>query len=211
MNIILIDHGVGNLRSVEKALTAVGGEIRVTADPRDIAKAEKIVLPGVGAFADAMRGMRAKGLIEPVLNAVREGTPLLGICVGMQMLFESSAEHGLHPGLGLLPGRVVRFRDPDLTVPQTGWNQIHPVRPDPLLENLDRNSYAYFNHTYYCAPDRSEDILASTQYGVSYASVVQRDNLYGVQFHPEKSQGVGLAVLNNFVHQIKTRRGSTDD
>jgi len=211
MKIVLIDHGVGNLRSVEKALTAVGGEIQITADPRDIAKAEKIVLPGVGAFADAMKGMREKGLIEPVLKAVREGTPLLGICVGMQMLFESSEEHGRHPGLGLLPGNVVRFRDPDLTVPQTGWNQIHPVRPDPLLENLEQNSYAYFNHTYYCAPDRAEDILASTQYGVSYASVVQHDNLYGVQFHPEKSQRVGLAVLNNFVHQIKTGRGSTDD
>ncbi|MDZ7844814.1 MAG: imidazole glycerol phosphate synthase subunit HisH [Anaerolineales bacterium] len=211
MKIVLIDHGVGNLRSVEKALAAVGGEIQITADPRGVAKAEKIVLPGVGAFADAMMGMKDRGLIEPVLNAVREGTPLLGICVGMQMLFDSSEEHGHHPGLGLLPGSAVRFRDPDLTIPQTGWNQIHPTRPDPLLENLDQNSYAYFNHTYYCAPDRSEDILASTQYGVSYASVVQRDNLYGVQFHPEKSQGVGLAVLKNFVHLVKDKKGVSDE
>jgi glutamine amidotransferase len=207
MKILLIDHGVGNLRSVEKALAAVGGEIQLTADPREIPGAEKIVLPGVGAFADAMQGMTDRGLIEPVLSAVRDGTPLLGICVGMQMLFESSEEHGRHPGLGLLPGRVIRFRVPELTVPQTGWNQIHPRRTHPLLDGLGSNSYAYFNHTYYCAPDRPEDILAFTQYGVSYASVVQRNNLYGVQFHPEKSQEVGLTVLSNFVHHIKSKAG----
>lgn len=211
MKIVLIDHGVGNLRSVEKALTAVGGVIQMTADPRDVAKAEKIVLPGVGAFADAMKGIRERGLIEPILNAVRKDTPLLGICVGMQMLFESSEEQGRHPGLGLLPGSVVRFRDPDLTIPQTGWNQIHPRRSDPLLQNLDQNSYAYFNHTYYCVPDRSEDILAFTQYGVSYASVVHRENLYGVQFHPEKSQQVGLTVLKNFVHLVKDKKGVSDE
>jgi len=211
MKIILIDHGVGNLRSVEKALAAVGGEVQMTADPRGIQGAEKIVLPGVGAFADAMKGMKDRGLIEPVLNAVRDGTPLLGICVGMQMLFESSEEHGRHPGLGLLPGRVVRFRDPDLTIPQTGWNQIQPQRPNPLLDGLAPNSYAYFNHTYYCAPERSEDILALTQYGVAYASVVQRNNLYGVQFHPEKSQEVGLTVLSSFVHQIETKAGRKHD
>jgi glutamine amidotransferase len=129
----------------------------------------------------------------------------------MQMLFDYSEEHGHHPGLGLLPGSVVRFRDPDLTVPQTGWNQIHPVRSNPLLDNLDQESYAYFNHTYYCAPGRTEVILAFTQYGISYASVVQRENLYGVQFHPEKSQQVGLAVLNNFVHRIQTGKGRQDD
>lgn len=183
----------------------------MTQDPRVIRKADKIVLPGVGAFADVMQGMQTGGLTEPVLHAVQRGTPLLGICVGMQMLFDYSEEHGRHPGLGLLPGSVVRFQDPDLTVPQTGWNQIHPARSNPLLDTLHQESYAYFNHTYYCAPARPEDILAFTQYGISYASVVQRENLYGVQFHPEKSQQVGLGVLHNFVHRIESGKGRKDD
>lgn len=199
MKIGLIDHGVGNLRSVEKALTAVGGEVNLTADPDQIRRAEKLVLPGVGAFADAMTGLEERGLREPVLEAIREGKPLLGICVGMQMLFDASEEHGQHPGLGVLPGQVVRFPEQELTVPQTGWNQIRRVRDSCLLAGVPEASYVYFNHTYYCAPENQGDLLAVTEYGLTYASIIQRGNLYGVQFHPEKSQRIGLSILQNFI------------
>lgn len=201
MKIALIDHGVGNLRSVQKALTAVGADVDLTNDPRRVQEAEKLVLPGVGAFADAMEGLKRRGLEEPLLDAVQENKPLLGICVGMQMLFEGSKEHGEHPGLGLLPGRVVRFSGQDLTIPHTGWNQIQPRRESQLLVGILAGSYAYFNHAFYCAPDREEDVLATTEYGLHYASIVQRGKLYGVQFHPEKSQHIGLAILRNFVQR----------
>ena len=202
--IALIDHGVGNLRSVEKALAASGAPVVLTADPGQILAAEKVVLPGVGAFADAMRGLQTRGLEAPIRDLVARGTPLLGICVGMQMLFEYSAEHGQHPGLGLLPGQVVHFPAEQTTtqglkVPQTGWNQLTPMQETPLLRDLPSGSYAYFNHSYYCQPAEPTDILATTDYGFDYASVVGRGRLYGVQFHPEKSQQVGLTILRNFV------------
>ena len=201
MKITLIDHGVGNLRSVQKALTAVGADVELTDDPARIRKADKLVLPGVGAFADAMNGLQMRGLVEPILEAVEAGKPCLGICVGMQMLLEVSEEHGEHPGLGVLPGRVRRFSSRELTVPHTGWNQILPQRESKLLRGIPAGSYAYFNHAYYCAPNREEDILAITEYGLRYASIVQRESLYGVQFHPEKSQQVGLNLLSNFVQR----------
>lgn len=199
MRMALIDHGVGNLRSVQKALNTVGADVVLTDDPDHIQKAEKLVLPGVGAFADAMHGLEARNLKDPLLEAVQNKVPVLGICVGMQMLFEVSEEHGEHPGLGLLPGRVVRFPERGLTVPHTGWNQIQPTRENDLLANIPPESYAYFNHTYYCAADKEEDVLATTTYGEPYASIVQRGQIYGVQFHPEKSQHIGLQLLRNFV------------
>ena len=151
MKLALIDHGVGNLRSVEKALAAAGGQVTLTADPDTILAAEKVVLPGVGAFADAMRGLQSRGLVETVMSIARRGTPLLGICVGMQMLLDYSVEHGRHPGLSLLPGKVVRFAEQQtvsqgLKVPQTGWNQVEPAQETPLLRDLPGGSYAYFNH-----------------------------------------------------------------
>jgi len=197
--VILIDHGVGNLRSVEKALTAAGAVVAVSDDPGRVREAEKLVLPGVGAFADAMNGLSRRGLEVPLLDAVQGGVPLLGICVGMQMLFDVSEEHGEHPGLGLIPGRVVPFQSQTLTIPQTGWNQILPIYESPLLDGLEAGSYAYFNHTYYCQPESKNDWLAATEYGIQYSSVVGKDHLYGVQFHPEKSQRVGLQILENFV------------
>lgn len=201
MKVVLIDHGVGNLRSVEKALAAVGADVDLTADPSRVKEADKLVLPGVGAFADAMNGLESRGLKGPLLAAVGRHVPLLGICVGMQLLFEIGEEHGQHPGLGLLPGRVVRFPTGDLTVPHTGWNRILGQRNSELLEGIPAGSYAYFNHTYFCDPSREEDILATTEYGQPYASIVQRGKIFGVQFHPEKSQQVGLALLGNFVHR----------
>lgn len=197
--IALIDYGIGNLRSVEKALQTVGAQVSLTEAPEVILSAEKVVLPGVGAFGDGMAGLQKRGLIDTVQEVARRGTPLLGICVGMQLLFVVGEEMGEHAGLGLLAGRVRRFAEAGLKIPQTGWNQLF-FRPDiPLLRGLENGVYAYFNHSYYCDPEEADDVLASTEYGLRYASVVGRDRLYGVQFHPEKSQAVGLQILRNFV------------
>ncbi|MDP6793263.1 MAG: imidazole glycerol phosphate synthase subunit HisH [Anaerolineales bacterium] len=196
--IALIDHGVGNLRSVEKALAAVGANVVLTREVNTIAAAEKIVLPGVGAFGDCMRGLRASGTLELVSRLAGE-RPFLGICVGMQMLFESSDEMGCHPGLGLLPGVVTRFTAADIRIPHTGWNKLEPSGEHALLEGIPAGSYAYFNHSYYCAPQNSVDALAYTDYGGHFASVVGNGRMYGIQCHPEKSQHVGLRILRNFV------------
>ena len=197
-HIALIDHGVGNLRSVEKALAAVGANVVLTHEADTIVSAEKIVLPGVGAFGDCMRGLRASGTLELVSQLAGE-RPFLGICVGMQMLFESSDEMGSHPGLGLLPGVVTRFTAADIRIPHTGWNQLEPTGDNALLASIPVGSYAYFNHSYCCAPQNSADVLAYTDYGGRFASVVGRGRMYGIQCHPEKSQQVGLQILRNFV------------
>jgi glutamine amidotransferase len=159
-----------------------------------------VVLPGVGAFGDFMKGLRAAGLDEAVAEVVRRGDPLLGICVGMQALFEAGEELGEHPGLGFLPGRVVRFpATAGLKIPHTGWNQLLPQASSPLFQGLAPGDFAYFNHSYYCAPDESRDAISLTEYGLSFASAVQRGGLFGVQFHPEKSQRVGLKILANLL------------
>jgi glutamine amidotransferase len=199
VKVALIDYGIGNLRSVEKALQAVGAHTSLTDDPEIILGAEKVVLPGVGAFGDGMAGLRQRGLVGVVQDVAGRGTPLLGICVGMQLLFDVGEELGEHAGLGLLPGRVKKFPESGLKIPQTGWNQLLIQGQPPLLEGLAPGSYAYFNHSYYCAAERESDILANTEYGLVYASVVGRGRLYGAQFHPEKSQAVGLQILRNFV------------
>jgi len=198
--IALIDYGIGNLRSVQKALEHVGAQVQLTEDPTVIRAADKVVLPGVGAFGDGMKGLRERGLVEVVKEVATRGTPLLGICVGMQVLFEVGEEMGEHAGLGILPGRVKRFEVQNLKVPQTGWNQIEPERTSPLFHDLPRGAYAYFNHGYYCTA-QPEDMLATTDYGGAYASIVGRERIYGIQFHPEKSQHVGLLLLKNFVER----------
>lgn len=201
MRIALIDYGIGNLRSVQKALEHVGADVQLTENAATILAAEKVVLPGVGAFGDGMKGLRARGLAEVVREVVARRKPLLGICVGMQVLFEASEELGEHAGLGILPGRVKRFSSSlNLKVPQTGWNKIAPCIENPLLAGLPRGAYAYFNHSYYCEA-YTEHTLATTDYGGAYASVVGRGNVYGIQFHPEKSQHVGLLLLKNFVEK----------
>jgi len=197
--IALIDYGIGNLRSVFTALRAVGAQVVQTSDEKEILSAEKVVLPGVGAFAKGMQGLKKRGLIEVLDEVHARGTPLLGICVGMQLFFESSSEHGHHEGLGYLPGEVKLFEGEDIKVPQTGWNVISPTQDSPLLVDLPENSYVYFNHSYYCAPSKKENWLASTNYGQEYASVVGEGRLYGLQFHAEKSQELGLRIFNNFV------------
>jgi glutamine amidotransferase len=204
--IAIIDYGIGNLRSVEKAFLHVGGDARLTANPAVVRAAHGVVVPGVGAFGACALGLRSGGFEALVLEAARSGKPLLGICVGMQLLFESSEEMGQHAGLGLLPGRVLRFpqgmADPvgqRLKVPQIGWNQLWHDGSDPLLAGVPGGGFAYFVHSYYCAPAEPADVVATTDYGLDYASIVRRDNLWGVQFHPEKSQAVGLQILRNFV------------
>ncbi len=208
--IALIDYGAGNVRSVHKALEAVGAEVRLARDPGPLADAEKVVLPGVGAFGDCMAGLRRAGLVDALYRVVEEGKPLLGICVGMQVLFEEGEEMGRHAGLGLLPGRVVRFYfaerglgvNPSLKIPHTGWNQIQIVKPSLLFYGLPSGAWVYFNHAYFCQA-QPEHVLAISDYGGPFAAVVGRENVYGVQFHPEKSQEVGLQILRNFVERVK--------
>jgi glutamine amidotransferase len=195
--VAIIDYGVGNLRSVEKAFAAIGHDAIVTGSSAELQKAHRLVLPGVGAFAACMSALRDHGLIDLVRDRVAEGVPLLGVCVGMQMLFEESDEFGRSPGLGLLKGCVRRFSD-DLVVPQVGWNRIHQRRKHPLFANISDDSFCYFVHSYYCEPVDSEVVVGETEYGIQYAAVVAEENVCGVQFHPEKSQAVGLQLLGNF-------------
>ena len=199
-DVILIDAGTGNLRSVQKALECVGAEVQRTDDAQKVLSAKRVVLPGVGAFGDFMTGLRIQGLEDAIQEAAQRGIPLLGICVGMQALFEVGHEMGQYQGLGLLNGDVTRFAESlSVKVPHTGWNQLE-VREDAYLFNgINSGAYVYFNHSYYCQPQDSSDVIARTNYGLSYACAVRRGNIFGVQFHPEKSQAVGLQILKNFL------------
>ncbi len=193
----IIDYGVGNLRSVEKAFAAVGCDAVVSADEKVLRTAERLVLPGVGAFAACMKALTERGFDRLVCDRVVQGTPLLGVCVGMQMLFEESEEFVRTRGLGLLRGRVRRFSD-DLVVPQVGWNQIRQRHAHPLFEGIADLAFFYFVHSFYCEPSDDSVVLGETDYGGAYASVVAHENVSGVQFHPEKSQATGLRLLANF-------------
>jgi len=197
--IAVVDYGIGNLRSVEKALQQVGAQTVIAGDGQTILDAEGLVLPGVGAFGDGMKELRCHGLDRLIRMAVMQGKPLLGICLGMQLLFESSEELGFCEGLALLAGRVVRFPDTGLKIPQTGWNRIWFVQQHPLLDGLPEGCYVYFNHSYCCQPASQEVVLAQAEYGIRYPAVVGYGRVFGVQFHPEKSQEIGLRILRNFV------------
>jgi len=201
--IILIDAGTGNLRSVQKALENVGATVTRTDDPQAVLSASKVVLPGVGAFGDFMAGLRARNLEGAVKEVASRGAPLLGICVGMQALFDIGEEMGTHAGLGLLRGRVLRFAENlSVKIPHTGWNQLEAQQGAPLFNQIKAGAYVYFNHSYYCQPEDVSDITAEVDYGIRYACAVQRGNIFGAQFHPEKSQAVGLQILKNFVEAI---------
>ena len=195
--VAIIDYGVGNLRSVEKAFAVTGCEAVVSGDESVLQSAERLVLPGVGAFASCMTALRERGFDSLVRERAAAGTPLLGICVGMQMLFEVSDEFGTTDGLGLLRGRVRRFAN-DLVVPQVGWNRIRQRRQHGLFAGVEDGAFCYFVHSYYCEPENTDLMVGETEYGVKYASVVANENICGVQFHPEKSQHVGLQMLKNF-------------
>ena len=197
----VIDYGAGNLRSVLHALKHLEARnLQLVRKPGQLAGANKIILPGVGAFGAGMAQMRAQGLVKPLQAALAQGIPYLGICVGMQMLFDVGEEMGEHEGLGILGGRVVRFpKFRHRKVPHMGWNQLNVKTESELTMNLGAKHYAYFVHSYYCAPAHPAVTVASVDYGIEFAAIVQQDNIYGVQFHPEKSQRTGLQILSNFL------------
>ncbi len=217
--IAIIDYGMGNLRSVEKAFEKVGFDTVVTDKPEIIENADKIVLPGVGAFKDAKDGLQDRGLIEPIKNHIKQNKLFLGICLGLHLLFTRSHEDGVHEGLDIVPGEVVRFdadrlnmdsaggKRPDvlpvvnsqkLKIPHMGWNTIQEKKEVPVLKGLPVDPYMYFVHSYFVVPDRDEVVAAETEYGVPFVSMISVDNIFAMQFHPEKSQQYGLAILKNF-------------
>jgi glutamine amidotransferase len=204
--IAVVDYGIGNLGSVTKGFRRAGAEVELTGDPDVLRRADALVLPGDGAFAAAMAEIEGRGLKALLLEAVERGTPLLGICIGMQLLFEESEEHGLHRGLGILPGRVRRF-DGELPVPHMGWNTLRARRPHPVLDGIEDGAHVYFVHSYYC--DASDDVVvAASDYGRDFPAIVGCRNVLGLQFHPEKSQGVGLRLAANFVASVASRRAA---
>jgi imidazole glycerol-phosphate synthase subunit HisH len=202
--IAIIDYGMGNLRSVQKGFEKVGADAVITADPRVVLEAEKIVLPGVGAFRDCMSNLEQGGFVEPILRVIAEGRPFLGICVGMQLLFEDSVEFGLYKGLGVIPGHVLRFPDnmeqggEKLKVPHMGWNQLRFNQQPAAFNDVAEGSNVYFVHSYYVSPDDLSVVATTTEYGIEFCSSICRDNIIATQFHPEKSQDVGLRILKNF-------------
>lgn len=197
--IAVVDSGVANLRSVANALNHLGATSRVAHTPRDLDGADRIILPGVGAFAAGMAQLRARGFVEALRERASQGVPILGICLGMQMLFERSEEMGDYEGLGLLGGKIIRFPVDGPKVPHIGWNRLQPCRPSPLLKEVRDGSYAYFVHSYYAQTASKDMILASTEYGIEFPAIVGHGNVYGAQFHPEKSQYTGLKLLANFM------------
>ncbi len=197
MRIAIIDYGVGNLRSVEKAFTSQGIEAVVTSDETVLRSADKLVLPGVGAFKACMDGLKARGFDELVLEAAGAGKPIIGLCVGLQMMFDEGHEFGIHKGLGLMPGRVVKFPE-KLRVPHIGWNQVEFKHQHKVFNGLPSQTFFYFVHSFYVEAADQSCVLGETDYGMLYASICGRDNIVGVQFHPEKSQTAGLKLLSNF-------------
>lgn len=196
--IAVVDYGAGNIHSVARALTRVGATFAVTQDPSAVAAADAVILPGVGAAADTMRGLRRARVDDPVVTAIERGVPYLGICMGLQVLFDRSEEDDETPCLGVLPGEVVRF-PPGLEVPHMGWNQVRQAEDSPLFAGVPQNANFYFVHSYFARPADDACVSATTDYGLDFTSVVRRDHLYATQFHPEKSGGVGLRVYANFI------------
>jgi glutamine amidotransferase len=205
--IAIVDYGIGNLGSVTKGFRHVGAEVQLTGEPEALRRASALVLPGDGAFGATMAEIERRGLVPLLRGAVAAGTPLLGICIGMQVLFEESEEHGVFQGLGLLPGRVRRF-DGALPVPHMGWNELHAHhahQPHPLLQGIPDGAHVYFVHSYFC--DAAPEVtIASSDYGRDFAAIVGRERVLGVQFHPEKSQEVGLRMVANFVRFVEVTR-----
>ncbi len=205
--IAIIDYQIGNLRSVQRAIEQVGGDAIIVTDPHQLAQAEKIILPGVAAYGDAMEHLDSLGFSDPIKDAVKSGVPYLGFCMGLQLLFDVSYEDGEYRGLGLLPGKVKRFdfsqtnndQTGKLSIPHMGWNQIHIQKNCPMFEGIEDGSYVYFAHSYYVVPDDNAITVTNTDYGYDFTSSVWKDNIFATQFHPEKSQTIGLKMLRNFV------------
>ncbi len=209
--VAVVDYGMGNLRSVHKALEKVGCSAVVTNSPQRIADAHAVVLPGVGAFKDCIYNLERLGLIEPILQSIRSGKPFMGICLGLQVLFTESDEFGRSPGLDIIKGRVVRFPQNDtgtgiqLKIPHMGWNSLYLRKKVPVLNGIEAGTFFYFVHSYYVVPDEAEVIATTTSYGIEFTSSIQRDNIFACQFHPEKSQQVGLQILKNFANMCQEK------
>ncbi|NWG04011.1 MAG: imidazole glycerol phosphate synthase subunit HisH [Syntrophaceae bacterium] len=200
---VIVDYGMGNLRSVQKAFERVGVETQLTRSKKEIGRASAIVFPGVGAFKDCMENLEKYGLVEPLLRFIEKGKPYLGICLGLQILFSESEEFGSHKGLGLIKGKVVKFKpDPDHKVPHMGWNTIEKKKEVSLLQNVENGDFFYFVHSYYVVPEETPVISTLTPYGIPFVSSICKENLFATQFHPEKSQVKGLRILENFVKSI---------
>jgi glutamine amidotransferase len=195
--ITVVDYKLNNLRSIENTLRRLGHDVEVTSDPEKVRTASRLILPGVGAFRDAMKNLEDFGLVEPFVQKVQSGTPTLGICLGMHLLFSESEEFGLHRGLDLLPGRVRRIPE-GVHVPHMGWNQLQLHQSDPLLNGIEPGNFVYFVHSYYAEPSSKDILLASVNHGINFAAIVHRGNIWATQFHPEKSQKVGERLLDNF-------------
>jgi glutamine amidotransferase len=199
--IAIIDYGMGNLRSVQKGFERAGHEAVVTREPRTILDSSKVVLPGVGAFPDCMRNLEEFGLIDAVRKSIASGKPFLGICLGLQLLFTESEEFGLSKGLDIIRGRVVRFRGPaykDLKIPHMGWNSVSIKRRPPALRDVPDSSYFYFVHSFHVVPEDKDVVATTTDYGIEFVSSIWKDNIFATQFHPEKSQALGLSILKHF-------------
>lgn len=201
--IAIVDYGMGNLRSVEKGFQKAGVDARIVTSPKDVDSAEGVVLPGVGAFRDCMLNLAAHRLIDPILRSIEKGKPYLGICLGLQVLFSESEEFGRTKGLEVFKGKVPRFPEGELKVPHMGWNSVNIRRRAPILEDIPDGEYFYFVHSYYVAPEDEKIIAATTNYGMEFTSVIWKDNVMAVQFHPEKSQAMGLRMLENFGKFVK--------
>jgi len=195
--IAIIDYGMGNLRSVEKGFLKVGVDARVVTEPRAIDDAKAVVLPGVGAFRDCMKNLSGMSLTEPIVRSIEKGKPYLGICLGLQVLFSESEEFGTYKGLDIIKGKVMKFRT-DLKVPHMGWNNVKLLRRPPVFEGIKDESFFYFVHSFYVDPEDADVIAATTDYGITFTSMVWKDNIFATQFHPEKSQETGLMILKNF-------------
>ncbi len=197
--IAIVDYGMGNLRSVQKGFEKIGAEAIISRDPAQIKDSEKVVLPGVGAFPECMKNLANFGLIDPIIDFIKSDRPFLGICLGLQLLFDESEEFGLHGGLKVIPGKVKAFdRNMGLKIPHMGWNQVNFKKDVPIFMNIPDGAWFYFVHSYYVDPSDKEDIAATTNYGIEFTCAVSRGNLYALQFHPEKSQDNGLKILSNF-------------
>ena len=196
--IAIVDYGMGNLRSVEKGFLKVGVDAKIVSDPASLRDARGIVLPGVGAFRDCIRNLTDANLTEAIIREVQKGKPFLGICLGLQVLFSESEEFGICKGLDVFRGKVVRFPPGDLKVPHMGWNSLKMVRRPPIFDGIPEDGYFYFVHSFYVVPDDEGIIATTTDYGREFTSMVWKDNIFATQFHPEKSQGMGLKILKGF-------------